>query len=467
MTEGTIELKGFKKFLYRKFKDIKPEVKFEVSFPFPGKMTIIARTQNFKQIKFIEVTLRDQFQRDYLVKLHKRKGILKSTVNVKEGKNFELSFYVMGKNGMFNRISKKISDILVVEPIAVEKKKSEVQKPNKTTTPKPKKASGSQSKQTNAKTQSIKNIPPPKKRNWPNSSTYAQALQKSSFSINSLYPNIREASFLKNQNVKYSTLIQGAGNFGVVFKFSNGGTFHALKCFTRGGNYLELRYSEIGKALNAAKFPFFIDLKFCDNAIRTMSRPNEYFPAITMQWVDGETLYNYINKNFKISASMDNVAKSILNAIKLMQDKKIAHGDLSGDNILVGDNEKITVIDYDGMYTPSLRRVGTEELGHEAFQHPKRGRYYGEKLDNFSALIIFLSLSALSVNPALWKYNEGDPDKLIFDPADFQNPGKSPIFKDLMKLGGNIPNITMMLQEYLKHDVDWDGMDIDKIIKMK
>ena len=108
-----------------------------------------------------------------------------------------------------------------------------------------------------------------------------------------------------------------------------------------------------------------------------------------------------------------------------------------------------------------------KELGHEAFQHPKRGRYYGEKLDNFSALIIFLSLSALAVNPALWKYNEGDPDKLIFDPADFQNPAKSPVFKELMKLGGYISNVTMMLQDYLKHDVDWDGMNIDKIIKMK
>ena len=248
MTEGTIELKGFKKFLYRKFKDIKPDVKFEVSFPIPGKMTVIAKTENFKQIKFIEVTLRDQFQRDYLVKLHKRKGILKSTVNVKEGKNFELSFYVMGKNGMFNRINKKVSDILVVESIAVDKKKTEVQKPKNSTTPKPKKTSGTQSQQTSTKSLSIKNIPPPTKRNWPNSSTYAQALQKSSFSINSQYPNIREASFLKNQNVKYSTLIQGAGNFGVVFKFSNGGTFHALKCFTRGGNYLELSYSEIGTA---------------------------------------------------------------------------------------------------------------------------------------------------------------------------------------------------------------------------
>lgn len=467
MTEGTIELKGFKKFLYRKFKDIKPDVKFEASFPLPGKMTIIAKAQNPNQIKFVEVTLRDQFQRDYLVKLHKRKGVLKSSVSVKQGKNFELSFYVMGKNGMFYRINKKISDILVVEPVQTDNKNTESSKPKKSTTSKPKKSPGTQSQESNGKTQSIKNIPPPKKRNWPNSSTYSQALQKSSFSINSKYPSIREASFLKNENVKYSTLIQGAGNFGVVFKFSNGGTFHALKCFTRGGNYLELRYSEIGKAMNAANLPFFIDLKFCDNAIRTMNHPNEYFPAITMQWVDGETLYNYVSKNCKNGVSMDTIAKSVLSSIKSMQDKKIAHGDLSGDNILVSDKDKITIIDYDGMYVPSLRRVGTEELGHEAFQHPNRGKYYGDKLDNFSAIIIYLSLSALSVNPALWKYNEGDPDKMIFDPTDFQNPGKSPIFMELLKMEGRISKVTAMLQDYLKHDVDWDGIDIDKIIKMK
>ena len=135
---------------------------------------------------------------------------------------------------------KKISDILVVEPIAVEKKKSEVQKPNKTTTPKPKKASGSQSKQTNAKTQSIKNIPPPKKRNWPNSSTYAQALQKSSFSINSLYPNIREASFLKNQNGKYSF-----GRLIVLMALSQ--NFKSIK----NGNFAAFKALPISEYLNS------------------------------------------------------------------------------------------------------------------------------------------------------------------------------------------------------------------------
>ena len=66
-------------------------------------------------------------------------------------------------------------------------------------------------------------------------------------------------------------------------------------------------------------------------------------------------------------------------------------------------------------------------------QHPGRSAdTFSNKLDNFSALVIHLSLSAISENPTLWdKYNGGDPDCLILRKKDFLNLDSSPVFKEL------------------------------------
>ncbi len=460
MTEGTKKIMGFKKFLYRKKMDIKPSATYEAVSQGPGRIQVVVKPSDPKIIRFVEVTMRDGNHRDYLYKMSRKRTEFRTTFKNMESGDFIFSIYLMAKNGNYSRVEKKLSEIFIPDPPPEAATTGTRIKDSNSNDPVP--SSGTQ-----ATGKTIRNLPPPVKRSWPNSSTYAQALQSLSFSINQKNKDIRESTFLKNENVKYSTLIQGAGNFGVVFKFSYKNTFHALKCFTRGGNYLELRYSEIGKMMKSLNLPFFIKLNFYDNLIRTVNKPSEYFPAVTMEWVDGVTLYNYINQNYKNQESMRNIAKSILNAVKTMQENGIAHGDLSGDNILIGEGDKVTVIDYDGMYVPYLKEVGPEELGHEAFQHPSRGRYYGSKLDNFSALVIYISLLALASKPQLWKFNEGDPDKMLFDPADFHNPGSSKIFKELEKIGGKTAKLSALLIEYVDKKVDWDGIDLGKLTRMK
>jgi len=95
----------------------------------------------------------------------------------------------------------------------------------------------------------------------------------------------------------------------------------------------------------------------------------------------------------------------------------------------------IHLVDYDGMWVPALRGRHATETGHRAYQHPERsGQDYGQEIDRFSALVIYLSLAALERDVTLWeRFHTGD--NLIFVREDFQQLGRSPIWQQLRRIG--------------------------------
>lgn len=110
---------------------------------------------------------------------------------------------------------------------------------------------------------------------------------------------------------------------------------------------------------------------------------------------------------------------------------KLAHGDFQHGNVMVTPEGELRLVDYDGMYCPAFGRGRSPELGHANFQHPRRTPdYYEEGLDNFSALVIYVSLLALASEPDLWaKFNMGD--NLVLTSADFRNTQHSEAFQRL------------------------------------
>ena len=102
---------------------------------------------------------------------------------------------------------------------------------------------------------------------------------------------------------------------------------------------------------------------------------------------------------------------------------------------------QVKLVDYDGMCVPPLVGRRNLEVGVEPYQHPDRGAgtLLSLDLDNFSALLIYVALRALALQPALWvKYVEQvGYDKLLFRREDFQAPTQSPLYYDLMQLGNN------------------------------
>ena len=164
---------------------------------------------------------------------------------------------------------------------------------------------------------------------------------------------------------------------------------------------------------------------------------------IIMEWVQGETLFNWLR-----ARSMEGNREAIglaadrwLEAVQELNDNSIAHGDLQHANIMVTSEGHIKLVDYDGMCVPPLVGRRNLEVGVEPYQHPNRGAgtLLSLDLDNFSALMIYVALRSLSIQPGLWpKYVEQvGYDKLLFRREDFQSPAQSPLYYDLMQLGNN------------------------------
>lgn len=317
--------------------------------------------------------------------------------------------------------------------------------------------------QKKGKTSTIDIPPPPSeirkraRKTFPISSAYAKALQNPNFSISNSYSNLKDAKLLTNPNVKFKSYIFGSGNFGAVFKLDLTGKFQALKCFTRAAPDIAERYYYLSSYLTRVSLPFLVNFNYLSKAVRVISNPKEFYPALLMDWVEGENVNQFIGKNLGNPDLILTFASNFIRSVSMMQMAGIAHGDLSGDNIIVRGNGDLTFIDYDGMFIPNLAGRGPPEKGHENFQHPAREREYSEKLDNFASLVIFLTAMAVSEDRSIWDYNNSDMDRLIFTSADFKNPGSSPVINKLHGMSRGIRKLTSILEEFLQKDPLWDG----------
>src|SRR5262249_46022568 len=121
-----------------------------------------------------------------------------------------------------------------------------------------------------------------------------------------------------------------------------------------------------------------------------------------------------------------------------LHEAEIAHGDLQHGNILVTDAEEIKLIDYDGMIVPNVVGLENHEIGHRHYQHPTRETENGitpenfGAIDNFSSIVIGVSLLALSVDPSLWAKTQAGEENLLFRDTDFRAPEKSATFDLLL-----------------------------------
>lgn len=324
---------------------------------------------------------------------------------------------------------------------------------------------GSKSRGTEKRKTQILEIPdpPPEIRNgvvrtWPVSSAYSKSLQNVSYSISEKYPDLRESKLVPNPNVKFTSYIHGSGNFGVVFKIERNGSFQAVKCFTRASPDIAERYYFLSAYLSKANLPFLVSFNYLTDAVRVVTKPKDYYPVLVMDWVEGQTLNQFIVNNLGSPDILMRFATSFIENVEKMQSLGIAHGDLSGDNILVENSGIHKFIDYDGMFVPPLSGRKSQESGHEHFQHPARTDEFTNKLDNFSSLVIYLSVVAVAENPQIWEYNGNDQDRLIFTASDFKEPENSKIISELRKMGKKVRRLTALLEEAVKEKPLWEGI---------
>ncbi|MDQ2809372.1 MAG: hypothetical protein M3Z04_21060 [Chloroflexota bacterium] len=177
-------------------------------------------------------------------------------------------------------------------------------------------------------------------------------------------------------------------------------------------------------------------------------------PLIEMEWVEGETLLARVDRlaSARDKAGLLRLAGRWMELLATMRQAGIAHGDLSGENVMVRAHDgSLVLIDYDGVFLPAFAGQRSDQAGNPAYQHPDlNSRPYDHRMDNFAALVIYIALQALAHQPDLWGVytvqEDGKvvSDNLLFKREDLQNPSQSALFTDLTRLAA--PPLVRLVQ---------------------
>ncbi len=265
-------------------------------------------------------------------------------------------------------------------------------------------------------------------KDWPTLLVYQEEIQ---------YPT----NCFMDSDLKFATFKQGkdkfplaiSGNFASVYQATTRqGQHKAVRCFQRPPINLAERYEQISmylSTLSTNKPSSLVEFKYIENGIRI--KRARFYPIVKMDWVEGDPLNIFVKKHLRDKKILLDLINKFLVAVKQLKRSNIAHGDLQHGNIKITPRFELKLIDYDGMYIPHFKGKFSNEKGHSNYQHPLRdASQFDENLDNFSEMIIYLSLHAVMINANLFeKYN--DLDNLIFVTTDFLNPSNSSLMNSL------------------------------------
>lgn len=94
---------------------------------------------------------------------------------------------------------------------------------------------------------------------------------------------------------------------------------------------------------------------------------------------------------------------------------------------MVKPNGSLVLIDYDGMYVPSMKGQKSPTLGSRDFAHPLRTNSdFNESIDDFSLASMALSLKLLSIDLSLYQ-TYGTSDGMLFRKIDYLDLSNSTI----------------------------------------
>lgn len=232
-----------------------------------------------------------------------------------------------------------------------------------------------------------------------------------------------------------------SGGFTITYKLSTTQKSWAVRCFHRDIADLQKRYQVIGDFLVKNNSKYFIEAKYLSDGIKVNGKS---FPVIKMHWLEGEPLNIFLSKNYQTKSKVDKLLLDFINLIEELEIYGIAHGDLQHGNIMV-KNDNLFLIDYDGMFFPELKSLKTNEIGHINYQHPHRtASHYNQCIDRFSAIVIYIGLKAISINPSLWKKYDNS-ENILFKSQDFADLQNSNLISDLASISEINPLIERLI----------------------
>lgn len=291
----------------------------------------------------------------------------------------------------------------------------------------------------------------------PNRTDFDEAVMQPSFRLipqhlKSGDPAVIMKGKKNNPSQSYKIPWARGGQFAVVYKFAVPPVTKAIRCFMNDvGKDMEDRYTCLTEVLSRNAASFTVGFRYHNPGIKVRGADNRLhpYPLVEMDFVEGDTLQDRLGDLCSPgspggrSAIVD-LAKKWTELILTMRSIHLAHGDLSGGNVMVTAAGDLVLIDYDGVYFPDARLTSCppSECGNSDYQHPNcRSRPYDEFMDSFSALAIYVALLGLAERPSLFtKYVKHDAngrivgDNILFLADDFKSPDTSQLFGEFAGL---------------------------------
>ena len=244
---------------------------------------------------------------------------------------------------------------------------------------------------------------------------------------------------------------RSSGAFAVVFKMKDEqtGKCYALKCFTEEQEGRAEAYRQIADELEFVDSSYITSVKYLDKEIFVDSSCEEdEFPVLLMDWIDGETMENYIAENYQDNYAMAMLCYRFCKMVAWLRSQPFAHGDIKPDNIMVRPDGNLTLVDYDGMFVPAMKGQKSPTIGTKDFSHPLRTvDDFNETIDDFALASIALSLKAISLKPSLFD-EYGAADRLLFSADDYCDLSKSKVMAALQEQMNN-EELTILLSMFL------------------
>ena len=253
--------------------------------------------------------------------------------------------------------------------------------------------------------------------------------------------NLDQLKHLEVVQDEHGEPYRSSGAFAVVFKMRDPrtGQLYALKCFTEEQEGRAEAYRKIEEELEVAGTTYFTSMRYYERELfvdSSVSSESE-FPVLLMDWVEGCTMELYIREHYRDSYAMEMLCYRFCRLAAYLRSQPFAHGDVKPDNIMVSDTGTLTLIDYDGMFVPSMQGESSPTLGTEEFRHPLRTpELFDATIDDFALASIALSLRAIALDSQLLD-QYGAPDRLLFSASDYRDLAQSKVMQAIWKLVGD------------------------------
>lgn len=185
-----------------------------------------------------------------------------------------------------------------------------------------------------------------------------------------------------------------AGRSSAIFDVELDGVRYALKCFTTPQPHRQQLYDQIAPL----KEEFIIHPRLLPSELWTTEGCTD---VAIYPWVAGRTLEWEIRSAIRNSPNerIRQLTTSFITLAQRLLASPWRHGDLKAENIIVGPDRRMTLVDCDALFLPSVPPRG--ERGTPPYTHPARGDAYDSHIDDYSIALILLSLVALGSKPEL------------------------------------------------------------------